>query len=218
MLAITSIFLFFCWWFLVLFFVVALNEWSYIEMRNTICFRQWNVVQKTVLTFRWSFRFLQVDSRFLFFVGCECGFFVFMFEKAAVAGRNCLLMRKSGLPLCFLYDAGVLTNARRRTTSKGIPLFLRFLWAFVLQSIAPAAVPYSMTHFQLMQLPSPLRNWDYCCLAIAMVAVSISTRAHTIKITHAQVLVIKFRFLAQFSSRKSIHRFYLFGMALSSFV
>lgn len=173
---------------------------------------------RTVLTFRWSFRFLQVDSRFIFFVGCECGFFVFMFEKAAVAGRNCLLMRKFALPLSFLYDAGVLTNARRRTTSKGIPLFLRFLWAFVLQSIAPAAVPYNMTHFQLMQLPSPLRNWDYCCLAIAMVAFSISTRAHTIKITHAQVLVIKFRFLAQFSSRKSIHRFYLFGMALSSFV
>lgn len=92
------------------------------------------------------------------------------------------------LPLRCLYDAGVLTNARRRISSKGIPLFLRFLWAFVLQSIAPAAVPYSMTHFQLMQFPSLLRNWDYCCWTIAMVAGSISTRAHTIKITHAQVL------------------------------
>lgn len=59
----------------------------------------------------------------------------------------------------FVYDADVQMNAKRQIVSKGCPLFLRFLWAFVLQSIAPAAVPYNMTHFQHLQFPSSLGNW-----------------------------------------------------------
>lgn len=119
------------------------------------------------------------------------------------------------LPFCFVYVAGVMTNAEKQIMSKGIPRFLRFLWAFVLQSIAPAAVPYNMTHFQYLQVPSSHRNFDCVVWQFSMVAIDrIQRKSLTLNEYHARTNVIKSRCLHCscffFTSRNnSIRRFLL---------
>lgn len=169
---------------------------------------------------------------------CKCGLFSFCvlcLRRLQKAGRNCLHMKKSGLcssgvvaVLCFVYNAGVQMDTKRQIMSKWCPRFLRFLWAFVLQSIAPAAVPYNMTHFQHLQFSLFARKLKFCLLSSFDDSSGrgwynrIATKQTHCKkkITHAQMsssFVSCTDNVTLYVSFYEIHRFYSFGIAFSSF-